>query len=117
MWEASFFAMIVTETLGTWGVYFYSLALGHHAGTPTRLPRWGPRLLRELTLMPQALLLPLPAAPAPPAYRTILFNGYSTMPCARAALSLGIRSRTVRSSMIVLTPTHSSSLSDEMVGR
>ena len=50
-------------------------------------------------------------------HNTILFNGYSTMPWARAALSLGIRSRTVRSSMIVLTATHSSSLSEEIVGR
>ena len=50
-------------------------------------------------------------------HNTVLFNGYSTMPWARAALSLGIRSRTVRSSMIVLTATHSSSLSEEIVGR
>ena len=37
---------------------------------------------------------------------TILFNGYSTIPCARAAFSFGMRSRTVRSSMIVLSATH-----------
>ena len=39
------------------------------------------------------------------------------MPCPPAAFSFGIRSRTVRSSMIVFTATHSSSLSDEIVGR
>ena len=50
-------------------------------------------------------------------HSTILLSGYSTMPCARAAFSRGIRSRTVRSSMIVLTATHSSSLSGEIVGR
>ena len=50
-------------------------------------------------------------------YRTILLSGYSTMPWARAVFSFGIRSRTVRSSMIVLTATHSSSLSAEIVGR
>src|SRR5581483_7443108 len=50
-------------------------------------------------------------------HSTILFNGYSTIPCARAAFSRGIRSRTVRSSMIVFTATHSSSLRAEIVGR
>src|SRR5262249_30298481 len=50
-------------------------------------------------------------------HRTILFRGYSTMPWAPAALSRGMRSRTVRSSMIVFTATHSSSLSEEIVGR
>jgi hypothetical protein len=50
-------------------------------------------------------------------YTTILFSGYSTMPWPPAAFTFGIRSRTVRSSMIVLTATHSSSLSDEIVGR
>ena len=49
--------------------------------------------------------------------QTILLRGYSTMPWARAAFSFGIRSRTVRSSMIVFTATHSSSLKAEMVGR
>ena len=39
------------------------------------------------------------------------------MPWPPAAFSLGIRSRTVRSSMIVFTATHSGSLSDEIVGR
>ena len=38
------------------------------------------------------------------------------MPCPPAAFTFGIRSRTVRSSMIVFTATHSSSLSDEIVG-
>ena len=38
---------------------------------------------------------------------TILLSGYSTIPSARAALRRGIRSRTARSSMIVLTATHS----------
>ena len=68
---------------------------------------------------------PQPARPAtrsgrsstPPRQSTILLSGYSTMPCALASLSRGMRSRTVFSSMIVLTATHSSSLSDEMVGR
>ena len=39
------------------------------------------------------------------------------MPCPPAAFTFGIRSRTVRSSMMVFTATHSSSLSDEIVGR
>ena len=39
------------------------------------------------------------------------------MPWPPAAFSFGIRSRTVRSSMIVLTATHSGSLNDEIVGR
>src|SRR5689334_8077620 len=46
---------------------------------------------------------------AVPSYKTILFNGYSTMPCACAPFNFGIRSRTVRSSMIVLTATQCSS--------
>ena len=50
-------------------------------------------------------------------HRTILLSGYSTMPCARAAFSRGISSRTVRSSMIVFTATQSSSLSGDTVGR
>jgi hypothetical protein len=41
------------------------------------------------------------------AHNTILFSGYSTMPWARAVFNLGIRSRTVRSSMMVLTATQS----------
>ena len=49
--------------------------------------------------------------------RTILLSGYSTIPSARAALRRGIRSRTVRSSMMVLTATHWSSLNEEIVGR
>src|ERR1051325_11204415 len=47
---------------------------------------------------------------------TILLSGYSTMPWPPAAFSFGIRSRTVRSSMMVLTATHSGSLSDDTVG-
>jgi hypothetical protein len=43
-----------------------------------------------------------------PHHNTILLSGYSTMPWARAALRRGISSRTVRSSMIVLTATHAS---------
>ena len=48
---------------------------------------------------------------------TILFSGYSTMPSPPAALICGIRSRTARSSRIVLTATQPSSLNEEMVGR
>src|SRR3984957_15059268 len=47
---------------------------------------------------------------------TILLSGYSTMPCAPASLRRGIIVRTVVSSRIVLTASHSSSLSVEMVG-
>src|SRR6185369_13834859 len=50
-------------------------------------------------------------------HSTILLSGYSTIPWPPAAFSFGIRSRTVRSSMIVLTATHSSSLNEEIVGR
>src|SRR5262249_47042964 len=50
-------------------------------------------------------------------HMTILLSGYSTMPCARAPLRRGIRSRTVRSSMMVLMATQSLSLSGEIVGR
>jgi hypothetical protein len=48
---------------------------------------------------------------------TTLFRGYSTMPWARAALRRGMISRTVFSSITVLTATHSGSLSCEIVGR
>ena len=50
-------------------------------------------------------------------YITILLSGYSTMPSAPAALRRGMRSRTVRSSRIVLSATQSPSASGEMVGR
>src|SRR5205085_4576597 len=49
-------------------------------------------------------------------YGTILFNGYSTIPVAPAALSFGIRSRTCNSVRIVLTATHVLSLNAEIVG-
>src|SRR5690606_39755139 len=55
--------------------------------------------------------------PDDPHHSTILFRGYSTIPCAPAALSCGMSSRTVRSSMMVLTATQPSSLSGETVGR
>src|SRR5262249_57065006 len=58
-------------------------------------------------------------APLENAHRhiTILLSGYSTIPCALAFFSRGIRSRTLRSSMMVFTATQSSSLSGETVGR
>ena len=46
----------------------------------------------------------------------ILFSGYSTMPRAPACLSCGTMCRTMFSSMIVFTATHSGSDSDEIVG-
>src|ERR1700676_4189919 len=49
-------------------------------------------------------------------HRTILFSGYSTMPCALAAFSFGRICRTTASSIIVLTATHEGSLKLEMVG-
>ena len=49
-------------------------------------------------------------------YITILFSGYSTMPCAPASLSRGMMSRTVDSSRMVFTASQSSSLRCEMVG-
>ena len=48
---------------------------------------------------------------------TILFSGYSTIPCAPACFKRGMISRTVVSSRIVFTASHSSSLRCEMVGR
>src|SRR5581483_1825445 len=47
---------------------------------------------------------------------TILFRGYSTMPCAPASFSRGIMLRTVVSSRMVLTATHELSLRVETVG-
>src|SRR5262245_58860354 len=58
----------------------------------------------------------VPAVEDPHGHITILLSGYSTIPCALAFFSRGIRSRTVRSSMIVFTATQSSSLSGETVG-
>src|SRR5579863_3665210 len=49
-------------------------------------------------------------------HKTTLFSGYSTIPVALAAFSCGITSRATPSSTIVLTATHSESLSWEMVG-
>src|SRR5262249_51179885 len=43
-------------------------------------------------------------------YITILFNGYSTMPCAPASFRRGMMERTVLSSRIVFTASQSSSL-------
>src|SRR5215472_12296392 len=48
---------------------------------------------------------------------TILFSGYSTIPCAPACLRRGMMSRTVDSSRMVFTASQSSSLKCEMVGR
>src|SRR5207253_2266127 len=74
--------------------------------------------LQSSALSPQpSALSPQPSPLSPQSYKTILLSGYSTIPCAFALFSFGIRSRTVRSSMIVLTATHSSSLSAEIVGR
>src|SRR5208282_2063840 len=47
---------------------------------------------------------------------TILFKGYSTMPCAFAAFKRGRICRTTASSMMVFTATQSESLSAEIVG-
>ena len=49
-------------------------------------------------------------------HSTILFKGYSTIPCALAAFSFGKICRTTASSMIVFTATHSGSLSGDIVG-
>src|SRR6266849_5159546 len=49
-------------------------------------------------------------------HSTILLSGYSTIPCACAALSRGMICRTTSSSTIVFTATHSGLLSAEMVG-
>src|SRR5712692_3062123 len=49
-------------------------------------------------------------------HSTILFSGYSTIPCACAAFSRGIICRTISSSTIVFTATHAGSLSSEIVG-
>src|ERR1700687_5477760 len=49
-------------------------------------------------------------------HSTILFRGYSTIPCAFAALSFGKICRTTDSSTMVFTATHSGSLSIEIVG-
>src|SRR5258707_3285249 len=51
-----------------------------------------------------------------PHQSTILFRGYSTIPWAFAALSLGKICRTTDSSTIVLTATQPGSLSIEIVG-
>src|SRR5690348_16464898 len=50
------------------------------------------------------------------AYITILFNGYSTIPLALASFNFGSTSRTMLSSRIVFTATHSRLLSSETVG-
>src|SRR6266581_1442268 len=50
-------------------------------------------------------------------YITILFNGYSTSPCAPACFSLGMITRTNFSSNIVLIATQPGSLKSETVGR
>src|ERR1700683_1481456 len=47
---------------------------------------------------------------------TTLFRGYSTIPCAFASLSFGIRVQAVCSSMMVLTATHSPSAKGATVG-
>src|SRR5208337_1253680 len=49
-------------------------------------------------------------------YNTTLFSGYSTIPVAFAALSLGTTSRTTPSSRIVFSATQSGSDSSETVG-
>src|SRR5208283_2577724 len=49
-------------------------------------------------------------------HSTILLSGYSTMPCAPASFRRGMILRTVASSRIVLTASHSPSLNGEMVG-
>src|SRR5579872_1063981 len=50
-------------------------------------------------------------------YITILFNGYSTIPCPPACFRRGMISRTVDSSRMVFTASQSSSLRCEIVGR
>src|SRR4029077_9324561 len=50
-------------------------------------------------------------------HSTILLSGYSTIPSPPARFKRGIMSRTVVSSRMVLTASHSSSLRCEMVGR
>src|SRR5271166_5917348 len=47
---------------------------------------------------------------------TTLFSGYSTIPCASASLSCGIRVHAVCSSITVLTATHSPSANGATVG-
>src|SRR6202140_2998013 len=47
---------------------------------------------------------------------TTLFSGYSTMPCAFASLSFGIRVQAVCSSITVWTATHSPSARGAAVG-
>src|SRR5260370_32060893 len=47
---------------------------------------------------------------------TILFSGYSTIPCPPASLRRGIMLRTVVSSRMVCTATHPASLRFEIVG-
>src|SRR4029077_824521 len=49
-------------------------------------------------------------------HSTILFKGYSTIPCAFAAFSLGRICRSTASSTMVFTATQSASLSSEIVG-
>src|SRR5712692_6842883 len=49
-------------------------------------------------------------------HTTILFSGYSTIPCACAAFNRGMICRTTSSSTIVFTATQSGSLNAEMVG-
>src|SRR5262249_46928666 len=53
---------------------------------------------------------------SPDHHITILFNGYSTMPCAPASFKRGRIVRTVDSSRMVFTASHCSSLKCEMVG-
>ena len=50
-------------------------------------------------------------------HSTILLSGYSTIPSPPACFKRGMMSRTVVSSRMVLTASHSSSLRCEMVGR
>src|SRR6185437_8323713 len=49
-------------------------------------------------------------------YITILLRGYSTMPCAPASFRRGMITRTVDSSRMVFTASHSPSLRGDMVG-
>src|SRR5208337_4360517 len=49
-------------------------------------------------------------------HSTILFKGYSTIPCAFAAFNRGKICRTTDSSIIVFTATQSASLNEEIVG-
>src|SRR5271156_97614 len=65
----------------------------------------------------QQQLLHHPAIkPKDPHHSTILFKGYSTIPCALAAFNLGKICRTTASSTIVFTATHPGSLKVEIVG-